>query len=67
MAVRVAVGVGVGVGVPVGVGVGVGADGAVGRIADGAIVASALIDHMEQLPPEQVVAGAAEFVRKLRS
>ncbi|MBC8076804.1 MAG: tryptophan synthase subunit alpha [Chloroflexales bacterium] len=38
----------------------------IGRIADGAIVASALINHIEQLPPEQVVAGAAAFVRELK-
>jgi tryptophan synthase alpha chain len=38
----------------------------VGRIADGAIVASALINHIEQLPPERVVEGAAEFVRGLK-
>jgi tryptophan synthase alpha chain len=35
--------------------------------ADGAIVASALIDHMDTLPPEQLVAGAAAFVRDLQA
>lgn len=33
--------------------------------ADGAIVASALIDHIEALPPEDRVAGAATFVAEL--
>jgi tryptophan synthase alpha chain len=37
----------------------------VAEIADGAIVASALIDHIARLPPEQVVTGATEFVRGL--
>lgn len=34
--------------------------------ADGAIVASALIDAMEKLPPEQQLDGAVAFVRGLR-
>lgn len=38
----------------------------VAEIADGAIVASALIDHIERLPPEQVVEGAIEFIQGLR-
>ncbi len=38
----------------------------VGAHADGAIVASALIDTIEELPPEQRVAGAAAFVRELK-
>lgn len=38
----------------------------VGRIADGAIVASALIDHIGGLPPDQVVEGAVAFVKGLR-
>jgi tryptophan synthase alpha chain len=38
----------------------------VGAHADGAIVASALINKIEQLPPEQRVAGAAAFVRELK-
>ncbi|NJM06001.1 tryptophan synthase subunit alpha [Candidatus Gracilibacteria bacterium] len=38
----------------------------VATIADGAIVASALIDHIEHLPPEHVVSGATEFVQSLR-
>jgi tryptophan synthase alpha chain len=37
----------------------------VGQVADGAIVASALINHMEQLPPAELVQGAAAFVREL--
>lgn len=39
----------------------------VGTMADGAIVGSALLNHLEQLPPEQLVEGAAAFVRALRS
>jgi tryptophan synthase alpha chain len=35
--------------------------------ADGAIVASALINTIDQLPPEQLVDGAAAFVRRLRA
>lgn len=35
--------------------------------ADGAIVASALINLIESLPPEQQLAGAAAFVRELRA
>lgn len=35
--------------------------------ADGAIVASALINTIDQLPPEQLVDGAAAFVRGLRA
>ena len=38
----------------------------VGAHADGAIVASALINQIESLPPEQRVAGAADFVRQLK-
>jgi tryptophan synthase alpha chain len=38
----------------------------VGRMADGAIVGSALINHLEQLPPGDLVAGAAAFVKELR-
>jgi tryptophan synthase alpha chain len=38
----------------------------VGAHADGAIVASALINKIEGLPPEQRVAGAAAFVRELK-
>lgn len=37
----------------------------VARIADGAIVGSALLAHIERLPPDQVVSGAAAFVRDL--
>ncbi|MCU0491472.1 MAG: tryptophan synthase subunit alpha [Chloroflexaceae bacterium] len=37
----------------------------VARIADGAIVASALIDHIERLPDDQVVPGAVAFVQNL--
>jgi len=39
----------------------------VGAHADGAIVASALINHIEKLPPEQRVEGAADFVRQLKN
>lgn len=39
----------------------------VSQYADGAIVASALISHMDQLVPEERVAGAAAFVRELSS
>ncbi|NJN66645.1 MAG: tryptophan synthase subunit alpha [Chloroflexaceae bacterium] len=35
-------------------------------IADGAIVGSALINHIESLPPDQVVEGAAAFIRDLQ-
>jgi tryptophan synthase alpha chain len=38
----------------------------VGRMADGAIVGSALLNHLEALPPAQLVDGAAAFVRGLR-
>lgn len=38
----------------------------VGAVADGAIVGSALIHQIERLPPEQVVEGAAGFIRTLR-
>ncbi len=38
----------------------------VGQHADGAIVASALINAIEALPPEERAAGAASFVRGLR-
>jgi tryptophan synthase alpha chain len=34
-------------------------------MADGAIVASALIDHMQKLPADQLVEGSAAFVRDL--
>jgi tryptophan synthase alpha chain len=37
----------------------------VARIADGAIVGSALIAHLEQLPPAEAAAGAASFVATL--
>lgn len=37
----------------------------VARWADGAITASALIDHLDALPPEQKVEGAAAYVRDL--
>jgi tryptophan synthase alpha chain len=37
----------------------------VARIADGAIVGSALIAHLEQLPPATLVSGAAAFVADL--
>lgn len=37
----------------------------VARIADGAIVGSALIAHLETLPPAEAAAGAAAFVRGL--
>lgn len=38
----------------------------VGKMAEGAIVGSALLNHIEQLPREKMVEGAAEFVRGLR-
>jgi tryptophan synthase alpha chain len=38
----------------------------VGALADGAIVGSALLNHLEQLAPAQRVAGAAAFIRDLR-
>lgn len=38
----------------------------VSAVADGAIVGSALISHIAQLPPEQMVEGTAAFVRALR-
>lgn len=38
----------------------------VGQYAEGAIVASALINTIDALPPERQVAGAAAFVRELR-
>ena len=37
----------------------------VARLADGAIVGSALLAHLERLPPGQLVSGAAAFVRDL--
>jgi tryptophan synthase alpha chain len=37
----------------------------VARIADGAIVGSALIAHLEQLPPDDLVPGATAFVQHL--
>lgn len=39
----------------------------VGTMAEGAIVGSALINHIEQLPPDRLRDGAAEFVRSLRT
>lgn len=39
----------------------------VSAYAEGAIVASALINTIDSLPPEQQVAGAAEFVRSLKA
>lgn len=39
----------------------------VARIADGAIVGSALIDRLERLPPEDRVSGAAAYIRELLS
>lgn len=39
----------------------------VARIADGAIVGSALIDRLERLPPAERVTGAAAYVRELLS
>ncbi len=39
----------------------------VARLADGAIVGSALISHIEQSPADQLVAEATTFVRGLRS
>jgi tryptophan synthase alpha chain len=39
----------------------------VAPIADGAIVGSALINHIEQLPPSELAEGAAAFVRDLRT
>jgi tryptophan synthase alpha chain len=39
----------------------------VGAIAEGAIVASALINTIDRLPSDQVVAGAAAFVQHLRT
>ncbi len=39
----------------------------VGAMADGAIVGSALLNHLEHLSPDQRVSGAAAFVRDLRS
>ncbi|MFP4436554.1 MAG: tryptophan synthase subunit alpha [Chloroflexaceae bacterium] len=39
----------------------------VGQVADGAIVGSALINHIAGLPPEQMVAETAAFVRALRA
>jgi tryptophan synthase alpha chain len=38
----------------------------VGAVADGAIVGSALLNHIETLSPHQLPAGAASFVRNLR-
>lgn len=38
----------------------------VSTLADGAIVASALIDHIENVPPEKVVEAATTFVRAMR-
>lgn len=38
----------------------------VGAVADGAIVGSALLNHIETLPPHQLSTGAASFVRNLR-
>jgi len=39
----------------------------VGSIAEGAIVGSALINHLDSLPSEALVEGSAAFVRALRS
>ncbi len=39
----------------------------VARIADGAIVGSALIDRLERLAPNERVSGAAAFIRELLS
>ncbi|WP_298406208.1 tryptophan synthase subunit alpha [uncultured Chloroflexus sp.] len=39
----------------------------VARIADGAIVGSALIDRLERLPPSERVTGAAAYIRELLS
>jgi tryptophan synthase alpha chain len=39
----------------------------VGTVADGAIFASALIDHIEHAPPDQIVARATEFVAAMRT
>ncbi len=39
----------------------------VARLADGAIVGSALIDRIERLPPEERVSGAAAYIRELLS
>ncbi|KPV46090.1 tryptophan synthase subunit alpha, partial [Kouleothrix aurantiaca] len=38
----------------------------VGEIADGAIVASALIDRMEQAPDADVVATATSYLREVQ-
>ena len=38
----------------------------VGRVAEGAIVASALINHLDRFPPEEQPAAAEAFVRALR-
>jgi tryptophan synthase alpha chain len=38
---------------------------AVARIADGAIVGSATVAHLERLPPDTIAEGAASFVREL--
>jgi tryptophan synthase alpha chain len=38
---------------------------AVAALADGVVVASALINHVDRLPPDEQVAGAAAFVREL--
>ncbi|WP_129675693.1 tryptophan synthase subunit alpha [Candidatus Chloroploca sp. Khr17] len=37
----------------------------VARLADGAIVGSALLAHLEQLPPDRLVPGAVAFVQQL--
>jgi len=39
----------------------------IAKIADGAIVASALINYIDTLPESEEAAGAADFVRKLRA
>lgn len=39
----------------------------VGTVADGAIVGSALLNHLESLPPEHMVEGAAAFVQALQN
>jgi tryptophan synthase alpha subunit len=38
----------------------------VGKLADGAIVGSALLNHIEHAPPDQIVSDGVAFVRGLR-
>jgi tryptophan synthase alpha subunit len=40
---------------------------AVGQLAEGAVVASALLDAIDKVPREQVLETAHEFVRSLRT